>query len=62
MRFLKMMALAGALVGIIGLASFADLSGELEIFSWWAGDEGPALEALIALYNGLYPGVDVIND
>lgn len=38
-----------------------DLSGELEIFSWWAGDEGPALEALIALYNEQYPGVEVVN-
>ena len=34
------LALALTVVG----ASFAqdDLSGELEIFSWWAGDEGPA--------------------
>jgi len=38
-----------------------DLSGELEIFSWWAGDEGPALEALIAQYNQMYPGVTVNN-
>jgi len=38
-----------------------DLSGELEIFSWWAGDEGPALEALIAKYNELYPNVEVVN-
>jgi glucose/mannose transport system substrate-binding protein len=36
-------------------------SGELEIFSWWAGDEGPALEALIDLYNEKYPDVEVIN-
>jgi glucose/mannose transport system substrate-binding protein len=36
-------------------------SGELEIFSWWAGDEGPALEALIELYNVHYPDVNVIN-
>lgn len=42
-------------------AQSTDLSGDLEIFSWWAGDEGPALEALIALYNGLYPNVNVIN-
>ncbi|MCQ3932393.1 MAG: carbohydrate ABC transporter substrate-binding protein [Chloroflexi bacterium] len=38
-----------------------DLSGSLEIFSWWAGNEGPALEALLALYNEQHPGVEVIN-
>lgn len=36
-------------------------SGVLEIFSWWAGDEGPALEALIERYNSAYPEVEVIN-
>lgn len=36
-------------------------SGELEIFSWWAGDEGPALEALIDLYTDNNPQVEVIN-
>lgn len=36
-------------------------SGQLEIFSWWAGDEGPALEAIIQLYEKKYPGVAVIN-
>ena len=39
----------------------AVVQGELEIFSWWAGDEGPALEALIALYEKTYPEVSVIN-
>ena len=34
---------------------------KLEIFSWWAGDEGPALEALLARYAALYPKVEVIN-
>ena len=38
-----------------------DLSGKLEIFSWWAGDEGPALQALIDLYGIQHPGVQVIN-
>jgi len=37
------------------------MGSELEIYSWWAGDEGPALEALIELYNGMYPDVEVIN-
>ena len=36
-------------------------SGKLEIFSWWAGDEGPALQALLNLYKQKYPSVDVVN-
>jgi glucose/mannose transport system substrate-binding protein len=34
---------------------------ELEIFSWWAGDEAPALEALIDLYEEQHPDTEVIN-
>ena len=37
------------------------VAGDLEIFSWWAGDEGPALEALIDLYEEMYPDVTVEN-
>ncbi len=40
---------------------YGKASGELEIFSWWAGDEAPALKALIDLYNDNYPQVEVIN-
>lgn len=36
-------------------------SGDLELFSWWAGDEGPALEALIDVFKKHYPEVKVIN-
>lgn len=36
-------------------------SGELEVFSWWAGSEGPALEALIELYEETYPQAEVVN-
>jgi glucose/mannose transport system substrate-binding protein len=60
----KAVALVLALVlvlGLVGAAVAQGPSGELEIFSWWAGDEGPALEALIAYYNELYPDVEVIN-
>jgi glucose/mannose transport system substrate-binding protein len=39
----------------------AQEGGQLEIFSWWAGDEGPALEALIALFSEQNPDVEVIN-
>ncbi len=34
---------------------------ELEIFSWWAGDEGPALQALIDEYQQEYSDTEVIN-
>ncbi len=42
-------------------AQAKELTGELEIFSWWAGDEGPALQALIDIYKTQNPGVKVIN-
>lgn len=40
---------------------YGQASGDLEIFSWWAGDEAPALNALIDLYNDNYSQVEVIN-
>jgi len=37
-------------------------SGKLEIFSWWtAGGEAEGLNAIIDVYKGLYPDVDVVN-
>ncbi|MEN6570575.1 MAG: ABC transporter substrate-binding protein [Anaerolineaceae bacterium] len=37
-------------------------SGKLEIFSWWtAGGEAEGLTAIINVYKGLYPDVDVVN-
>ena len=40
----------------------ADLSGELEIFSWWTSPgEAPALEALFTAYNELHPNVEIVN-
>ncbi|MCP3890037.1 MAG: extracellular solute-binding protein [Desulfobulbaceae bacterium] len=38
-----------------------ELTGQLEIFSWWAGDEGPALDALIEVYKTQNPKVEVVN-
>lgn len=35
--------------------------GDLEIFSWWAGDEGPALDALIKVFEKKNPAVNVQN-
>lgn len=57
--FLKTIAV---LVSVMMLATGAVAqSGQLEIFSWWAGDEGPALEALIDVYKAQHPDVEVVN-
>ncbi len=61
-RLLSLLIVAVSLMALVAPA-FAQSkpTGDFEIFSWWAGDEGPALEALIAKYNELYPDVNVIN-
>jgi len=53
--------LAAILVCVLAFGAVRAQEGQLEIFSWWAGDEGPALEALIELYREANPGVEVIN-
>lgn len=59
LSFLLILVLAFSIVGLVRAQD--DLGGQLEIFSWWAGDEGPALEALLALFSAQHPGVEVIN-
>jgi len=54
-------AMAAMLMFVSGPTQAKDLSGQLEIFSWWAGDEGPALQALIDLYKKQNPKVELIN-
>ncbi len=49
------------LASFLTLFTAAAAQGQIEIFSWWAGDEGPALEALIAQYQLDHPGVEVLN-
>lgn len=60
-KLLSIAMVVSMLLGVAGLALAQGPSGELEIFSWWAGDEGPALEALIAKYAEMYPDVEVVN-
>jgi glucose/mannose transport system substrate-binding protein len=56
---------AAAVLSVVAAALLAAPSAraqeKLEIFSWWAGDEGPALQALIDRYSALYPGIQAIN-
>ncbi|HHY62463.1 MAG TPA: carbohydrate ABC transporter substrate-binding protein [Firmicutes bacterium] len=60
-RWFKLAAMCAAIVLMFSSAADAAVRGKLEIFSWWAGDEGPALEALISKYEKMYPGATVIN-
>src|SRR4030042_1667028 len=57
----KKLSVAVLVCAALVCAAAVQAQDKLEIFSWWAGDEGPALEALIARYNALYPKVQVIN-
>jgi glucose/mannose transport system substrate-binding protein len=49
------------ILSAIFAASAARAQEKLEIFSWWAGDEGPALKALIDRYGQLHPKIEVVN-
>jgi glucose/mannose transport system substrate-binding protein len=60
MKRLNALLLSVVFVTLSGATS-ARAQGKLELFSWWAGDEGPALKALIDLYAKKYPGTEVIN-
>lgn len=58
--------LAVAMIAVVGIFAFASAqeapSGDLEIFSWWAGGgEAAGLEALIARFNELYPEINIVN-
>lgn len=54
-------------VGLVGTgisvmaASDDELSGKLEIFHWWAGTEGPAINTLTDYFKQQHPDVEVIN-
>lgn len=45
----------------LSLLAVVSAQNQLEIFSWWAGDEGPALQALLDQYQQEHPDVEVIN-
>jgi glucose/mannose transport system substrate-binding protein len=67
-KSLRFVSLALALVMVFAAVASnntvkaqSKLSGKLEIFSWWAGDEAPALDALIKLFKTENPGVELIN-
>lgn len=53
--------LTACLAAFFATLTLASAQEELEIFSWWAGNEGPALEALIEEYEAEHENTDVIN-
>jgi glucose/mannose transport system substrate-binding protein len=60
---LTLVLIAVLLAALVGTVIAQDApSGDLEIFSWWAGGgEAAGLEALIAHFNEQYPDVNVVN-
>lgn len=64
MKHAKFLLLILALVvlSVSAVAAQDEPSGDLEIFSWWTGGgEAAGLEALIARFNEIHPGINVIN-
>jgi len=65
-RFILSLALVVALT-VLALgrttaqAQDSNLSGKFEIFSWWAGGEAPAKDALINLFKKQYPKIEVVD-
>lgn len=60
----KLLRIFLILLLVLGTASALaqDVSGDLEIFSWWTGSgEEAGLLALITRFNALFPNVNVIN-
>jgi glucose/mannose transport system substrate-binding protein len=61
-KFFSLIIVVALLVGVTSLTTAQDLSGRLEIFSWWTGGgEAAGLEALIAKFTEMYPNVEIIN-
>jgi glucose/mannose transport system substrate-binding protein len=49
-------------LGVMGVRAQDELSGDLEIFSWWTGGgEAAGLDALIAKFQETNPNVNIIN-
>jgi len=62
-KFLVVTVVLALMLSIAGMATAQDnVSGDLEIFSWWTGGgEAKGLEALIAKFKELHPNVNIIN-
>ena len=60
--FSRFLALA-VLIAMVAAAAVAPAraAGKVEIFSWWAGDEAPALDALIGVFKKANPDIELIN-
>ncbi|MHB8135774.1 MAG: extracellular solute-binding protein, partial [Anaerolineaceae bacterium] len=56
---------ANAASGVVGAAPVAEasnLTGQVEVFSWWTGGgEAAGLEAMIKVFAKKYPGIEFVN-
>ena len=61
-KFMYLLLVLVLAMGSLSVVSAQDdVSGQFEIFSWWAGDEGPAKDALIAEFEAQNPNIEVID-
>ena len=55
-------AMDETMAGDTGDMAASDLTGQVEVFSWWTGGgEAAGLEAMVAVFGELYPGVEFVN-
>lgn len=59
--FYLLLVLVLALGSLSVVTAQDDVGGQFEIFSWWAGDEGPAKDALLAEFQEMYPNVEIVD-
>lgn len=60
-NFLKGAGATAALATFVPAPKLFGQQNQLEVFSWWAGDEGVALQALFDLYEENWPDVEIVN-
>lgn len=61
-RFVRVSAMLLLVAGLVGIVAAQEVSGDLEVFSWWtSGGEAAALDALFETYSASNPDVNIVN-
>ena len=64
-EFQDALVAANAASGVVGaepMTEVSDLTGQVEVFSWWTGGgEAAGLDAMIKIFAKQYPGIEFVN-